>query len=304
MAMTHAQFANTVSIQFFQPAFRVGREDDAWDWKSQYTMKTSTRSGEQQFSIGSLGAAAVTGINEVVHFMDLSEQDKTTWTHTTFTAGVQLPKQLIEDSQYVDFLKEAGAGLGKSHSYVRSLYAAYPFIRAFDSTYPMFDGVELCGSHTNQNGDTIDNDQASQSIDWQGIWDHVMYFEYGMVDEAGLPYGDDPADLVFHPSELPEVRKALEAVWEPDTGHRNPQTLSKYNINAIPCRFLTATSSVYPWFLTGKKFKADMIFWNRLSPTVEQSDEAGFTTYGILFRSRQRFSCGPKHYIHVNGNPG
>ncbi len=304
MSMTPAQWANSVSLQYFQPTFRISRNESCWDWKSLYTVKSSKRAGEQQYSFGGIGAAVETGINEVVHYMDMSEQSKTSWTHTTFTAGVQLPRQLVEDDQYVGFLQEAGSQLGHSHSYIRDLWAAYPFIRAFNSSYTMFDGVELCGTHTNEHGDTIDNDQASASIDWQAIWDHILYFEYGMVDEAGLPYWDDPDAIIFHPSKLQDVRKALEAVWEPDTGARNPQTLSKYNLRAIPCRLLTATSSVYPWFITGKKFKQDLIFWDRVSPTVEQSDQAAFDTYGIKFRSRQRISTGPKHYIHINGNPG
>ncbi len=302
MAMTKEQFANTCSIQYFQPAFRISREEDCWDWKSIHTIKKSSRSGEQQFTYATFGAAVQSVMNETVHYMDMSEQDKTSWTHSTFLAGVLLPKELIEDSQYIDFLGEAGSALGRSHAYVRSLWAAYPFIRAFDSTYAMFDGTELCGSHTNAHGDTIDNDQPSASIDWQAIWDHILYFEYGMVDESGLPYWDDPDKLIFHPSKLQDVRKALEAVWEPDTGARNPQTLSKYNLSPLPCRLLTATSSVYPWFITSKKFKGDLIFWDRVSPSVD-NDEA-FDTYGIKYRSRQRFSNGPKHYIHINGNPG
>lgn len=304
MAMTLAQFANTVSIQYFQPAFRIAREEDCWDWKSVCTIKKSTRSGEQQFSFGTIGGATESVVNETVHYMDFSEQAKTSWTHSTFLAGVMLPKQLIEDSQYIDFMSEAGTALGRSHAYTRSLKMANIFNYAFTASaaYYVFDSVELCGVHTNQNGDTIDNDYSSASIDWQSIWDHVLYFEYGQVDEAGLPYWDDPDKIIFHPSKLPDVRKALEAVWEPDTGSRNPNTLSKYNLNPVPCRLLTATSSVYPWFITSKKFKQDLIFWDRVSPSVDQ-DEA-FDTYGIKFRSRSRSSQGAKHYIHIVGNPG
>jgi hypothetical protein len=299
---TLAQFANTISIQHFQPAFRISREEDCWDWKSTYTIKKSTRASEQQYSFGTFGAATESTVNETVTYMDFSEQDKTSWTHSTFLAGVMLPKQLIEDAQYVDFMSEAGTALGRSHAYVRSLWAARPFNRAFNSTYTMFDGVELCGTHTNSNGDTIDNDYPSASIDFQSIWDMILYFEYGMVDEAGLPYWDDPDTIMFHPSKLPDVRKALEAVWEPDSGQRNPNTLSKYNLKALPNRMLTASSSIYPWFITGKKFKADMIFWDRVTPSVDQ-DEA-FDSYGIKFRSRSRHSNGAKHYIHIHGCPG
>lgn len=303
MGMNPVTFAKDVSLQLFQPAFRKGQKDKCWEWDKVFSSQTSKRASEQVFSITPMGAALSREVNQEVPFLDLEELASTTWTHTTYMLGARIPMQLIEDGQYVSYTKEIGWSIGQGHQYVKDLAAASVFINAWTTT--LWDGYPLCSaSHvTTKTGDSIDNDLGAVSLDWDSAWDAALHFEYGVKDEAGMPYYSKPSAIVFHPSKFPEALKIQGNEWEPDTGYRNPNTLrDHYKMSLVPCKLLSASGGVYPWFVLSEKFKQDNIFWNRLEPKVDEDSE--FTRYGLMFRSRSRFSCGPRDYREAIGATG
>ena len=303
MGMNPTTFAKDVSLQLFQPAFRKGLKEKCWEWDKVYNVQSSKRASEQVFSFTSIGAAIARDVNQEVPYIDMEELASTTWTHTTYMLGARIPMQLIEDGQYISYTKEIGWALGQGHQYVKDLGAAETFINAWTTT--LWDGLPLCsGSHaTTKTGDTIDNDLGAVSLDWESAWDAALYFEYGVKDEAGLPYYSKPAGILFHPAVFPEALKLEGNEWEPDSGYRNPNTLrDKYKLDLVPCRLLSATGGVYPWFVYSEKFKQDNIFYNRLEPKVDEDND--FNRYGLLFRSRSRFSKGPRDYREIIGATG
>lgn len=303
MGMNPVTFAKDVSLQLFQPAFRKGQKDKCWEWDKVFNVQTSKRASEQVFSITPMGAAISREVNQEVPFLDLEELASTTWTHTTYMLGARIPMQLIEDGQYVQYTKEIGWSIGQGHQYVKDVAAANVFINAWTTT--LWDGYPLCSnSHvTTKTGDSIDNDLGAVSLDWDSVWDAAKYFEYGVKDEAGMPYYSKPSTIVFHPSKFPEALKLQGNEWEPDTGYRNPNTLKDhYNLTLVPCKLLSSSGGVYPWFVLSEKFKQDNIFWNRLEPKVDEDND--FTRYGLMFRSRSRHSCGPRDYREAIGATG
>jgi hypothetical protein len=299
MAMTPAQFAKTVSVQFFQPAFREGQDTEIWPMGDVTTFKDSKRALEQVFSYTGLGAAQASDVSGTVNYLDMSELGSYTWTHATFTSGAICPQQLIEDSQYIEFAKEIGWGIGQGFNYTKYKLGTLPFDRAFDSNYPTFDGVEMCGTHVMDIGDTVVNKLDPLSLNWANAWDGVLYFEQGMVDQRGIPLVGIPEGILFHTSLLKEARKVVEGVVQPDImAPGNPNTLKKYNLKLTPNRMLADTAA---WFVYDQTFSRDNIFWTRIAPKTD--DDAEFDKYGIKFRSRARWSNGARQGIHIVGFP-
>ena len=299
MAMTPAQFAKTVSVQLFNPAFREGQSEPIWAMEDVTSFKESKMALEQVFPFTGMGAAKLSDVMGTVNYMDMEELDKFTWTHATYTSGAILPQQLVEDSRYIEFTKEIGWAIGQGFNYVKYQLGALPFINAFDSTYPMFDGVEMCGTHTMTTGDTVVNKLSPMTLNWANLWDAVLYFEQGMVDQRGLPMVAQPKGVLFHTSKLKEVRKALEGSSQPDImAPGNPNTLKKYALNTTPCRLLLTKGD---WFVYDTEFSRDNIFWTRVAPASDDGKE--FDRYGVKFRCRARWSNGPRQGIHIVGVP-
>ena len=300
MAFTLDGWAKTISRQIFQPPFRDGQKESCWDYEKVYEMKKSEHALEQTFGISTMGAAQQSDLWGTVHFLDMQEFDKTTWTHTTYTLGGMLPQQLIEDSVYVDFTKELGFSIGQGQQYVKDYAAVLPFNRAFDGTnYPVWDGSALCDSHTMQiSHDTLTNDFTGKSINWANLWDVCLYFEATLIDHAGLPLTDTPKTILHPATKIPNVARALQANWQPDTGNRNTQTLTdRYKLTPVPCRLLTSTY----WFVMSSKWNQDNWFWTRVEPTVDEAPMKGQGRYGVMFSSRQRFSNGPRNFLYIVG---
>ena len=305
--MTPVTHPLTISQQIFQPRFRDGMKDPFWDYKKVFSLQDSKWATEQTFGTSVLGPASASDIWGTVNFLDLVEFSKTVWTHVTYTLGGMVPQQLIEDSRYTDFTKELGFGIGQGQEYVRGYAASLIFSRAFDSaTQPMWDttsagaAVPLCGTHTLQvSGGSLVNAFTAKSLNWANLWDVCMYFQQTLVDHAGLPLTDDPKTIVAHTSKIPNIMRALQDTWQPDTGNRNTQTLTeKFKLDFVTCRTLASQSY---WFVLGSKFQADNIFYTRVSPTVDQETMKGQGRYGIMFTSRQRFSCGPRNFPYIAG---
>lgn len=299
MAMTMEQFAKTVSVQIFNPAFREGQSDPIWPMEDVTSFKESKMALEQVFSFTGLGAARESDTFGTVNYLDMEELGDFQWTHTTYTAGAMLPQQLIEDSRYIEFTKEIGWSIGQGFNYVKYKNATLPFDRAFDSTYAMFDGTEMCGTHTMSNGDTLINELAPLSLNWANAWDAELYFEQTLIDQRGLPLTGKAAGILHHTSKLKEVRKILEGVVQPDImAPGNPNTLRSYNLKSTPNRLLSDNDA---WFIYDTDFKRDNIWWTRVPPKTD--DQPEFDKYGMKFRCRARWSNGPRQGIHIVGVP-
>ena len=301
--MTRETFANAVSQQLFAPPFRDKAGKSWWDWKGTVaTEKTSNSATEQTFGFTGFGAAqAMTSLNQQVPMVDMEELSTTTWTHTTYMLGFQLPQELIEDDKYIGFATEGGSALGESHAYVRDLAVETVFTNSFSgSSYYVFDSASLCAAHTMKSGDTVTNLGSSLSLNFTNVWTAAKYFLYGMKTQKGLPMKGVPKYLKFHPSKLDAATLVALNEMEPDSADRNMNTLKKhYALQLVPSMLQSSTTA---WWIMDEEFKNDLIFYNRIAPTVD--DGADFSRYGIMYRSRQRFSVKPRNFVHIWGTAG
>lgn len=302
--MTNESMAKTISQQFFQPPFYVSAGDKYWDWEGSFaSRKSSTSATEQTYPYTGFGAAvSIADAGENIPMVEMTELGTVTWTHTQYALGFMVPQTLIEDAKYENPAKEGGKMLGESHSYVRDLAVANVANNAFSSSYPVFDSVELCGTHTTSvSGTTVTNYTASLSLNYTNFWTVAKFFLYQRYTEAGLPL--PPAKnltLLFHPYKLDAATLIALNQMEPDNADRNRNTLSdNFTIKLQPCNLLSSTTA---WFVYTDDFKNDCIFYDRIKPYVE--DNPAISQYGTIFRSRSRFSVKSRNYINIYGTTG
>ena len=302
MAMITAEFTRAISKQIYQPAVRVKADKKHWDWEKLFSVKSSDSAYEQGFRHTGIGPAVVTGEMEPAYYGRMRELATETWTHSKYTLGSFVSKELLEDNRNLpEFIGNLGEMVGEGLSYIVDYTVAQHLNRAFNPSYALtYDSTELCGTHTLQKAPstTVSNKMTSSSINYDSIWLAINYYEYQLYTHEYLPMTATPKYLVYHPSQEKVVRKILETDGEPDTTDNNKNTLLKYGLRPLPCRFLTSTY----WFLTSDQIQRDALFyWRVRQETTEDKD---FDRDAMKFKSRIRFSSKFADWFSILGNSG
>ena len=300
MASTTYAFTKAVALTDYKPAFRQSQKEQLWDYNKICSMKKTDRATEQVFSYTGLPAANQTGELEPIYYADMAELAATTFTVNKFTLASMFSHEFLQDNIHLpDMLKEAGTAAGESHNFIKAQALAAPLNRAFNSSYTMYDGVELCGTHTMKDGTSFDNDLTPASLTFDNVWLMINHFETTLVTHQGLYLKDTPKYLIYHPSKEKEVQALLQSQLQPGTADNDKNTIRNYNLVPISCRYLT--TSTY-WFIASQRFKDDFICYNREAPDYKTEDD--FDRMGVKFRSHQRFAVGVRDFIRIVGNPG
>lgn len=300
MANVTYRFTKSSALVDYMEPFRQKQDAYTWDWGMISTNRPTSRATEQVFSFGGLPAAVQTGELQPVFYADMSEQAATTFTVNKFTLSTMFSHEFLKDSYHLpDMLKEAGDSAGTSQAYIRDIAMSAPFNRAFNNSYTLYDGVELCGDHEVDSGDTYTNKLTTASLTFDNLWLAVNHFETTPISQSGLPLTDTPEYVMYHPSKEKEMQAILQSDLEPGTADNNKNTLRKYNLKPLPNRHLSTTTN---WFLIGSKFAKDFLFLEREAPNTATDDD--FDRMGMKFRSHQRFAVGIKDYLWIVGNVG
>ena len=300
MANTRYNFTKAVAITQYLPAFRQNQVQQLWGYDKITGMKKTSKATEQVFSYAGLPAASQTGELEPIYYADMSELGATTFTVNKYTIATMFSHELQQDNLHLpDVLKEAGTASGESMAFIKAQSIASTLNRAFNSSYAMYDGVELCGTHTLKSGDSFDNDLTPASLTFDNVWLAINHFETSLLSQSGLYLKDTPKYLVYHPSKEKEVQAILQSNLEPGTANNDKNTVRNYNLVPVPCRFLT--TSTY-WFLASEKFKEDHLFFEREAPKTAMEDD--FDRMGSKIRNHCRFAVGVRDFIRIVGNPG
>lgn len=299
MANTN-HFAKSVSLVDYQPAFITGTKLQTWNWQQFCTMKNTDRLTEQVFSYTGLGLPRQTGEQNPFYFDEMHELGTTTFTNVKWTLSTRFSYELLKYDKHIrDLAKKAGQRMGEAHAYLRDYRVAYLFNQAFSSTYITgYDSVELCGSHTLDDGTSYDNDLTAASLDFDNLWSMIDHFSTSTYNHKGLLINPKPKWLVTNPINRKTVEKILESSAEPDT-LSNKNTVGNKGIVPVYCPHLTSTTA---YFLLGEEFRDDLIFWNVESPRYVDEDDN--TIHGTNFFSWSIFSVGWREYINIVGNPG
>jgi len=300
MANTTYSLAKAVALTDYQPAFCSAEQYQDWNWGQLVTKKTTNRATEQVFSYTGLPVARQTGQLQDVYYASMAELAATTWTISKFTLATLFSYELMEDNQHLpDLMKQAGSAMGESHAFARDVANAALYNRAFNSSYTMYDGVELCGSHTMHDGTAYSNKLTAASISYDSLWLMLNHFETDLISHSGIYLRDKPKFLIYHPSKEKQVRAILESTLEPGTADNDKNTIKSYGLTPVPCRHLTTSTN---WFVAGSRWPSSVWFFT--SDSVKRATKDDFDRMGMKIRTHQRFAVGAKEFIYIVGNEG
>ena len=302
MANTTFAHAKAIALTDYLPAFRQSQKQQGWNWQQFTTMKSTKRATEQVYSTAGLGVARRTDELEPIYYADVSELDAISFVVYKYTLASMWSHELLSDQWHSkDLFKDAGSSAGDSHRFAKDAAVAAIFNNAFSSSYPVDpngSAAALCDSHTTKGGTTFDNDLTPASITYDNFWLMYQHFQTSLYSQDDLYLSDEPGWIVYHPSKEKQVQTILKSSLEPGTGD-NDKNLLKSVVTPVPCRHLTSTTA---WFILGKRFKNDLIWYTREGVRFEM--EKDFDRMGTKHRSFQRFAVGARDYTYIVGNPG
>ena len=297
--MNTATFAKTVGLSLYEKPMMIEATKDEWEYKKAFTVGTMKNGSWQTYQYTGLGAANLTGELELVQFDEAQELDPIVFTAIKYTKGFVISEELEDDNRQIKgFLGSMGKSVGRAHRYAINVATSSVFNNAFNSTYDGWDGVELCGSHTTASGDTIDNDLGPSSLSWDTYWEMMRYFDYGIVDEQGLPLTDTPKMFVTHPYNRELMEAILKSPGRFDRTDLHANTL-KDTTEVVYNRLLSSTTA---FFMMGSNMKEHLHL--RIRKPVKTVWDNAFENIGRKCRTHQRFSYGFSDHRYVAGNPG
>lgn len=287
------------NVEFLE-AFESAANARSWAWKQIADQRKASGLTESVFGFSMLGEAAVTKPNEPVHRSEIAELPETTFTMFKTTISTTLPHEAKFARHLKDLAGKVGKSMGRSLSYTRDKMLADVLNYAFDSVaQPMYDGVELCGSHTTRSGIVVETAMPPSSLSYDTVWDSVDHMRVGIYNHAGLLASvSQRFYLITRDNNAREVEKIIKAKGEPDTAYtNNPNVLP--TITPIYCPFLESDQA---FFIVNEDFKDDFLYFELEGP--KYLDDKDLKHLGTFYVAWMMYGFGVKDYFNIVGNPG
>jgi len=302
MPTTTYSFAKSVSLVDYQKPFISGSQIYSWNWKPLVSQMKTSRQTEQYYSLAGLPVASRTGELEQVYYRDMAELPATTITMYKSTIATSFSYEFLKYNIHAsDIMQKRAKAMGESLAYYKDVAVANVFnnCESTASGYVMYDSVALCGTHTTNNGDTVDNSLTAASLSFDNLWLMVDYFNYSLTNHAGLKFTAKPKYVLTHPVNAKTLEKILKTDREPDQADWNTNTLGTYSLMPIYCNHITSTDD---YWLISDKFKDDFPLFNVESARYKEEED--FDRMGIKYRGHQMFGLRPVDYFNIVFNPG
>lgn len=296
MAMiTESQFTNTIKPGIFKVFINhfndLPRESLVG---TMYRTEQSERSKETYLEIEDVGNMPVfTGDLSYVEFKEGRSKDLTP---TEYAMGLKLQRKLFDDDLY-NVIEQMVANMGTVARYRMELDAVGPFANAFNTTYTVFDTLQLCSSaHTYVSTSTTQSNAGSSAFSYAAL-DAAVIAMRKFTDSQDRAIFTMSPDELFGPVDLEsQFREVIESKFKPG-GSLN-------NINAYNDQFTVRTtpllSDTNNWFLIDSKKKKQFNIWQQRIP-LEFKNAGDFDSYGKKYGVYMRYVNSPVHWVWCYG---
>jgi hypothetical protein len=285
MAMTTAAWAKMVALEHYDKPFLISAKEKIFEYDKIFSNKKMDYKTWQTFQFAGPSTPGAVDELQLVPFDDSFELGSVTATAVKYANGLIVSEEAEEDNRNItSWLSQLASEYSQGHMYVTQVAMTSVFENAFDSNYAMWDGTEMCGTHTTNEGSTYTNYGGTGDITWTNIWNAFDYFSSVIINEAGLPISDEPACIQYYPTKARLVEDLLANDYKPSTTDNDLNTIKSRKLTPVPNRLLTSGR----WFIHGKRMKQYLLFLRRKKLTVKWKE--AFQNIGKFCRMHQRFT--------------
>lgn len=250
-----------------------------------FKVKTSEKASETVQHIVGVGLTPEKPIGVATTYEDIEIGWSKTFTHSTFSKGIRIVQELIEDDQY-GVMEDMTATLARSARQRMEVDAADILNNAFSSSYTGYDAVSLINSsHVNKIGGTWSNAiSPTGDLSVSTLQDAIEVIET-MTDERGLTLALRPKLLVVPPALQWTAAELLESVHKPGTADNEINSLRGKSLDYIVNPYLTDSGA---WFVIADNHK--LVYYERVPLQFYKGND--FDTDDAKFKNRFRKSQG------------
>ena len=264
-----------------------------------FNVDSSRKNVESHSSVTGLQVAVVKEESESTFYDDPIQGFRKDYTHVTYSIGVRISKEMLDDDLFGPMKKMAGA-IGRSMREAVEIVAADYFNNGFsdtalgaDSIVPFATNHTLVGGGTEQNTLTVAADLTVTSLQ-QSINDFEDF-----VDDRGLQLAIKPR-LLLGPNELKwQMAQILDSANLPGSANNDINQLNREGLTWMDWVRLTDPDA---FFLLAAPGEHELnFFWRERMNTMSEVD---FDSDDFKQKARLRFSIGSSDFRGLYGVPG
>lgn len=262
----------------------------------------SDKNFEEDVNVFGFGLATVKPETASVQYDESGQGWVQRYTHVRYALGFIISEDAIEDNLYMELAQKRSKALALSIRQTEENVAANVLNRAFNSSYTLADGLELCSTaHLKSKGGTYSNELAT-SVDLSELALEQSCIDImNMTNDASLKIRIMPRKLIVPPALAFEAERILKSSLQSDT--------SNNALNALKSKGVLPDGYTVNHYLTDNDaffIKTDcpdgLKMFRRLGLDIK--NDTDFDTGSIKYKASTKFSVGASDPRGVFGSPG
>ncbi len=267
-----------------------------------YTVKGSEKKSEKDVVTAGTGQLLPKTEGATPTYDNIQQAWTKTYTHTTWSLGLEFTEEAMEDNLYMSLASVAGRELAMASAYTRQVQA-FDIFNDLTSTVYTAEGTNyalLSTTHFRVDGGTWSNRPTTATLlSIEALEAALQAWTTGMVDQRGRKYLIRPKILMVGAQDEFLAKRLVM------TSQGRPQG-SDNDINAIRDRDLTVMVNPHltedgRWFLIAPKGRQALTQFDRVKAGVRR--DTHFDSGNLKFICRQRMSHGTSHVTGIYGSP-
>ena len=265
------------------------------DWKAILAggaTKPSKRAYEEAAYAAGLGLFPHKPEGEAITYDDLLQGATKRWVHKTYSLGVKITEELIEDSLYPDIpteMKSLTAELGVSADETLAILA-WDMLNNGTSTvnHTVADGLALfSGSHTYIDGSTWSN-LLSPAADLSATALQTAIDNFEMLkDESGRYLVLKASKIIVNPANAWKAKELLNSAYDPESANNAVNAIKDRNLKLIVSPYVTDTDSFTLMAEPSNELSGIIAYMRR---KITFASDGDFETGDSRFKGTFRFS--------------
>jgi len=218
------------------------------DWRKICSVRTSKRAYEEAAYAAGMGLFAHKPEGTAIAYDDLVQGPSKKWVHKTYSLGIKISEELIEDSLYPDIpteMKSLSRELGKSADETLTLLVWDMLNNGTSTTnHTCADGLALfSASHVLLNADTYNN-LLSPAADLSATSLQTAIDDFEMTKSDEGRYQNIKAKyLIVNPSNAWKAKELLSSTYDPESANNAVNTIKERNLQLIVSPQFTDTDA-------------------------------------------------------------
>src|SRR3990167_646047 len=276
------------------------------DWKQICAVRPSKRAYEEAAYAAGLGIFPHKPEGEPITYDDLLQGPTKKWTHKTYSLGVKITEELIEDSLYPDIpteMRSLTTELGVAADETLALLAWDMLNNGTTTTnHSAADALALfSGSHTYIDGSTWSNLLSpAADLSATALQTAIDNFET-LKDEAGRYQVIKANAIIVNPANAWKAKELLNSTYDPESANNAINAIKDRNLKLIVSPYYTDTDAFTLMAEPSNELSGIIAYMRR---KITFASDGDFETGDSKFKGSFRFSveCAkPDNTYHSAG---